>query len=183
MVWQPNRDRLYLAQLLEVTDKLEFDGEGIRAFFPGKKAAKKPVGDGACRQNQACFRPLGFSRPLSSRAKEKQEASRENELVHFPVCPPAFSCAHGAQVGQLCWPARERFFASKLLGRGNCSASSNRLSPLAGSGEELPPRWGLGQRPILPRQIPVCQRAHPVHLFHHYVQILRFVLLTRFVYS
>ena len=42
---------------------------------------------------------------------------------------PVGDAARSAQVGQLCWPARERFFAFKLPGRGNCLIASNRLSP------------------------------------------------------
>ncbi|MBQ9300117.1 MAG: hypothetical protein IJ214_06355, partial [Clostridia bacterium] len=58
---------------------------------------------------------LGFGRVPSSRASKKQEASRENELVHFPVCPPAFSCAQSAQVARLCRAARERIAALPFL--------------------------------------------------------------------
>jgi len=47
--------------LLDLTGRtglvLKFD-RGIRAFFPGKKAAKKPVGDAAFGRNNKQFAPV-----------------------------------------------------------------------------------------------------------------------------
>ncbi|MBQ9300850.1 MAG: GNAT family N-acetyltransferase [Clostridia bacterium] len=107
--------------------KFGFDG-GEYALSSRGKSCK----EASCKElqrSQLQRSQLGFGRLPSSRPSKKQEASRENELVHFPVCSPAFSCALCAQVGQLCWPARERVFAFKLPGRGNCLIASNWLSP------------------------------------------------------
>jgi len=85
------------------------DGEKIRAFFPGKKAAKKPAGEPACNEKTNNLRLELERRQESFRAKEKPQASRKNKLVCFSVCPAVFPCALCAQQGQLRWPARKRW--------------------------------------------------------------------------
>ena len=58
----------------------------IRAFFPGKKAAKKPAGDAVWAQKQAiCACNLKGARRASGQKKNRRSAGKTNSFVFRPV--------------------------------------------------------------------------------------------------
>jgi len=80
----------------------------IRAFFPGKKAAKKPAGEPAWTQQQTiCACNLHAVQRASGQKKNRRPAGKTSSFV-FPACPAVFRCALCAQQGQLRGPARKR---------------------------------------------------------------------------
>ncbi|MBQ9299696.1 MAG: hypothetical protein IJ214_04220, partial [Clostridia bacterium] len=96
------------------TGRKKFDGEGNTRFLPGEESYKEAgwrTGPDAKTNN---LRLKRFCRQASSRASEKQAAGRENELVHFPVCPPAFRCALRAQAARLCFSLRQKLLRRQM---------------------------------------------------------------------
>jgi len=72
--------------------KHKLDGKRIRAFFPGKKAAKKPVGDAAWTQQQTiCVCNLNGAKRASGHKKslkitEKQACLFYRKFSGFSLC-------------------------------------------------------------------------------------------------
>jgi len=88
--------------------KLKLAGERIRAFFPGKKAAKKPAGEPAWTQNQTiCACNLHAAMRASGQKKNRRPAEKQTCL--FFGLSGGFSLCARAQQGQLRWPARKRW--------------------------------------------------------------------------
>jgi len=95
------------------------DGEGIRAFFPGKKAAKKPAGEPAWAQNQTiCACNLNGVKRASGHKKSLKIAEKQARLFYrkfsgFSLCalrpagPASLVCpeAVGALLSQLAFAA------------------------------------------------------------------------------
>jgi len=123
----------------------------IRAFFPGKKAAKKPVGDAAWTQQQIiCACHLNVARRASGHKKslkiaEKQACLFYREFSGFSLCalrtawPASLACpeAVGALLFQIVFAAFTATNGVSLL----LSLTQREKSPVR----------------ILPLPIPVCR--------------------------
>ena len=130
----------------------ETAGDGWRRgtrFLPGEESCKEASRRTGLDTITNNLRLKLERRHASFRAKEKPQASRKNKLVCFSVFPAVFCWAHAHSRASFAGLPR----SGGLRNPSNCGKllviEVMQYPPLAGSGVQLAPRWGMGQSPIV----------------------------------